>query len=121
MKPTRCLHIVFVVLLSVPVLTQAQQPNRPKVGDGILEKVQDKGTVRVMVGLNIPWQPEERLSEPEKAVQRNSIAAQTPHRKAPEKHSTTLRATGAVRIIATPTVAEIPPGNLTRGEKAAQR
>ncbi len=75
MKTVRWLHILFAFILSSPALLEAQQPDRPKIRAGILEKVREKGTVRVMVRLNTPWQPEERLSEQQKAVQKDSIAA----------------------------------------------
>ena len=75
MKKVRSLHIVLAFILSSPALLEAQQTDRPKIDKGTLEKVQEKGTVRVMVMLNVPAVPEGHLSEPEKVIQRNSIAA----------------------------------------------
>ena len=75
MKTVRWLHILFAFILSSSALLEAQQPDRPKIRAGILEKVREKGTVRVMVTLNIPAEPEGYLSQPEKVIQRNAIAA----------------------------------------------
>jgi len=64
---------VLAFILSPPPLLDAQQPERPKIHKGVLEEVQQKGVVRVMVELNVPWEAEGRLSVTDKEAQRNSM------------------------------------------------
>ena len=75
MKTVRWLHILFALTFWSPALIEAQQPVRTKIRSGILQKLQERGVVRIMVGLNTPWQPERRLSETDKMLQRSSVAA----------------------------------------------
>ena len=66
------LCLTVVVLIGWTETGVAQQS---KVPAEIWQKAQTEGVVRVIVGLNVPWQPEGKLSQETVLGQRQAIAA----------------------------------------------
>jgi hypothetical protein len=61
--------LVWVVWTGTGVAQQGKVPPE------IWEKARVKGVVRVIVGLNMPWRPEGKLSQQDRLAQREAIAA----------------------------------------------
>ena len=109
------LCLLAVVAMGCVVLDAAQQS---KVPAEVWEKAQAKGVVRVIVGLNVPWQPEGKLSEQDRLAQRKAIAAAQDELLA-ELAGTKHRVTGRYRF--TPGIGlEIGPDGLKVLELSAR-
>ncbi len=72
MKKRLSLCLAAVVWIGWTDIAVAQQG---KVPPEVWEKAKTKGVVRVIVGLNVPWQPEGKLSQQDRFAQRKAIAA----------------------------------------------
>ena len=66
------IYFVFAVGLSMPPPARAQSD---KIPAELVEKAQTEGMVPVLVGLIVPWQAEEDLTEEAVQTQRNAIGA----------------------------------------------
>src|SRR5262245_44617270 len=64
----------FAVLLSLAA-TAAMAQTGGKIPGEVIDHAAIHGTVLVLVGLNVPWQMESRLSEDEARGQRETIAS----------------------------------------------
>jgi len=73
MKPNAWLFLLLLILSGCGVVSAAEQMK--KVPDDLLQKVQKKGTVRVIVELNIPIDPRKERTAAEELAQRTAIAA----------------------------------------------
>lgn len=72
MKNLVLLSLLLLLAFVWSSVGRAAQPQ--KIPDQLWKNAQEKGTVRVIVGLNIPWQPEGHLSDSATRAQRNAIA-----------------------------------------------
>ena len=72
MNKRSCLYLLAVVGIGCVGFGAAQQA---KIPPEVWEKAQTKGVVSVNVGLNVPWQPEGKLSQQDRLEQRKAIAA----------------------------------------------
>ena len=67
---TVCLT-VLLSLTGTPAIAQTSE----KISRDVIDHAATQGTVLVLVGLNVPWQMESRLSEDETRAQREAIAS----------------------------------------------
>jgi subtilisin len=80
MKKSFCLCFAMALFTSWAGLglsqegTKGKSPQKSKVHSEVWRKVQEKGVVSVIVELDMPWQPEDKLSKSEIAAQRKAIA-----------------------------------------------
>jgi len=72
MKKRSFLWFATVLMIGWTGIVTAQES---KVSPEVWEKAKTKGVVRVMVQLDVPWQPEGKLSKDEVLKQRKAIAA----------------------------------------------
>jgi len=73
MKPKASLFFSLLILSGCTVVNAAEQAK--KVHEDLLRKVQEKGTVRVIVELDVAVDPHKKLTPAEELAQRNTIAA----------------------------------------------
>jgi subtilisin family serine protease len=80
MKKSLCVCFAAVVFISWAGIGFSQQgpkgkvPQKSKVHPEVWRKAQEKGSVNVIVRLDVPWQSEDKLSKNEIAAQRKAIA-----------------------------------------------
>ena len=76
MKMKFYLYLFMITLTACTAagVSAAQQSNASKIDAKTWSKVQDKGTVRVIVSLNVPYRPERELAPDVIVTQRQAIA-----------------------------------------------
>ena len=68
------LFMITLTACTAAGVSAAQQSNASKIDAKTWSKVQDKGTVRVIVSLNVPYRPERELAPDAIVTQRQAIA-----------------------------------------------
>ena len=76
MKKSSFLLLIMAGWLSLSVAARGQIPTTPNISSEIWQQVQEKGTVRVTVGLNVPWQAR-KLNTHDEIRQRNDIGGKS--------------------------------------------
>jgi hypothetical protein len=74
MKKRSLLYILLAVLIVLTRIGAAQQPKLPKISPDLWQKTQEKGFIRVIVELNVPWRVSKPLNKEAELAQRQMIA-----------------------------------------------
>ena len=115
MKKNYFLSLAAVILIGWTGIGIAQQG---KVPPELWEKAKTKGVVRVLVQLNVPWQPEGKLTKDAALAQRKAITAAQDELLA-ELAGTKHKGTGRPRF--TPSIGlEVGPDTLAVLERSAR-